>query len=114
MCCLQFSQLVAKGMKPRVGKGTSSIESGIEGWRVTGTTLAIPYFLALKAEALYLADRTSEALETINEAEAMAERREERWWSAELHWLRGVFLAALSAHVLSERRAKPENRITNG
>jgi predicted ATPase len=78
-------------------QGTSSIEGGIAGWRVTGTTLAIPYFLALKAEALYLADRTSEALETINEADAMAERREERWWSAELHRLRGVFLAAIGA-----------------
>ena len=53
--------------------------------------------LALKAEALYLADRTSEALETINGADAMAERREERWWSAELHRLSGVFLAAMSA-----------------
>ena len=37
--------------------------------------------LALKAEALHLADRTSEALEAIREAEALAERREERWWS---------------------------------
>jgi predicted ATPase len=53
--------------------------------------------LPLKAEALYLADRTSEALETINEADAMAERREERWWSAELHRLRAVFLVALGA-----------------
>jgi hypothetical protein len=50
--------------------------------------------LALKAEALYLADRTSEAFETISEADAMADRREERWWSAELHRLRGVFLTA--------------------
>jgi predicted ATPase len=78
-------------------QGTSSIEGGIEGWRVTGTTLAIPYMLALKAEALHLADRTSEALETIAEADAMADRREERWWSAELHRLRGVFLTALGA-----------------
>ena len=54
--------------------------------------------LALKAEALYLADRTSEALKAIREAEALAEEREERWWSAELHRLRGVFLTALGAH----------------
>jgi predicted ATPase len=55
------------------------------------------YFLALKAEALYLADRTSEALEAINEAEAVAERLEERYWRAELHRLRGVFLAPIGA-----------------
>ena len=53
------------------------------------------YYLALKAEGLHLAGRSCEALEAISEAEALAERSEERWWSAELHRLRGVFLAAL-------------------
>ena len=46
---------------------------------------------------MHLADRTSEALEAIKEAEALVERSEERWWCAELHRLRGVFLAALGA-----------------
>jgi hypothetical protein len=50
-----------------------------------------------KAEALHLADRTSEALEAINEAEALAERFEQRFCCAELHRLRGVFLAASGA-----------------
>ena len=51
----------------------------------------------MKAEALHLADRTSEALEAIKEAEALVERSEERHSCAELHRLRGVFLAALGA-----------------
>ena len=38
-----------------------------------------------------------EALEAINEAEALAERFEQRGCFAELQQLRGVFLAALSA-----------------
>jgi hypothetical protein len=54
-------------------------------------------WLALKAEALYLADRTSEALEAVTEAQALAERYEVGWWYAELHRLRGVFLTALGA-----------------
>ena len=54
-------------------------------------------FLALKAEALHLADRTSEALQAIKEAEALVERYEERCICAELHRLRGVFLAAMGA-----------------
>ena len=55
----------------------------------------MPYFLTLKAEPLHLADRTCEALEAIEEAEALVERSEERWWCAELYRLRGVFLARL-------------------
>ena len=63
----------------------------------------VPYYLGLKAEALHLADRTSEALEAIAEAQAMVERSEERWWSTELHRLRAVFLTALGAgHVQIE------------
>ena len=54
--------------------------------------------LARKAEALHLADRTLEALEAIMEAEAWAERSEERWWCAELHRLRGVFLVTIDAN----------------
>ena len=46
---------------------------------------------------MYLADRTSEALEAISEAEAVVERSEDRHWCAELHRLRGVFLAAMGA-----------------
>ena len=34
---------------------------------------------------------------TISEAEAVVERREERWWSGELHRLRGMFLVATGA-----------------
>src|SRR5262249_17419716 len=70
---------------------------GIGDWRATGSTLMVPYYLGLKAEALHLANRTSEALEAIAEAQAMVERSEERWWSTELHRLRAVFLTALGA-----------------
>jgi adenylate cyclase len=78
-------------------EGLSRIEDGIVDWQATGSKISVPYYLALKAEALYLALRTPEALEAIREAEALAEEREERWWCAELHRLRGVFLAALGA-----------------
>jgi hypothetical protein len=59
--------------------------------------LRIPYYLALKAEALHLAERTPEALEARAEAEAWVERSEERWWCAELHRLRAIFLAGVGA-----------------
>jgi serine/threonine protein kinase/predicted ATPase len=78
-------------------QGISWIEEGIEAWRAMGAMLCVPFFLALKAEALYLADRTSEAIEAIKQAGALVERTEERWWSAELHRLRAVFLTAIGA-----------------
>ena len=78
-------------------EGLSWIEDGIVDWRATGSIHSVPYYLALKAEALHTADRTSEALEAIKEAEGLAETRSERWWCAELHRLRGVFLTALGA-----------------
>jgi tetratricopeptide (TPR) repeat protein len=71
------------------------IEQGIRDLRATGTVLGMPIYLIRKAEALHVANRTSEALEAINEAEALAERFEERFYCAELHRLRGVFLATL-------------------
>ena len=87
----------ARSASGDTAEGIPWIEQGIRDFRATGSVLGLPYFLALKAEALHLADRTSEALEAINEAETLAERFEQRAWCAELHRLRGVFLAALGA-----------------
>jgi hypothetical protein len=78
-------------------EGIALIENGIGDYRAIGSTLCMPYYLALKAEALHLADRASDAVEAIREALVMAERSEERWWCAELHRLRGVFLATMGA-----------------
>jgi hypothetical protein len=73
------------------------IEQGIRDLRATDTVLAIPFFLTLKADALHLANRTSEALEAINEGQALAERFEQRRYLSDLHRFSGVFLAALGA-----------------
>jgi predicted ATPase len=73
------------------------IEEGIEDYQATGEMLDMPLLLGLKAESLHLADRNVEALKAIAEAEALVERFENRYWSAELHRLRAVFLAAVGA-----------------
>jgi len=78
-------------------EGISWIEDGIRDYRATGATVGLPYLLGIKAEALHLADRTSEALEAINVAEGLVERFEQRYCYAGLHRLRGVFPAALGA-----------------
>ena len=78
-------------------EGISWIEQGIRDIRATGQVVGVPTLLARKAEALYLADRTSEALEAIEEAVAIAERFEQRRYVSDLHRFRGVLLAALGA-----------------
>jgi hypothetical protein len=104
--CHNFQDGLARGAILRGWARTASggkakdiawIEDGIRDYRASGSILGLPYFLALKAEALHLTDRTSEALEAIKEAEALAERSEARGWCAELHRLRAVFLTAIGA-----------------
>jgi hypothetical protein len=77
----------ARSASGNTPEGIPWIELGIRDLRATGR----------KAEALHLGDRTPEALEAINEAEAIAERFGQRYFCAELHRLRGVFLATLGA-----------------
>jgi adenylate cyclase len=81
-----------------MAEGMSSIEDGIAEYRAAGAILALPFFQTLKAEALHLAGRTTEALAALGEGETVVERSEARVWCAELYRLRGVFLAANGAN----------------
>jgi predicted ATPase len=78
-------------------QGIASIDNGLRDYRATGSILITPCWLVLKAEALHLANRTSDALAALAEAEVVAQKTEERECLAELHRLRGVFLAAIGA-----------------
>jgi predicted ATPase len=93
---LALGSILRGWARSALGDTTEGID-GIEDYRGTGSMIDLPYLLSLKAEALYLADRTPEAIQTIREAEAPVERFDARWWSAELHRLRGVFLTAMGA-----------------
>jgi serine/threonine protein kinase/tetratricopeptide (TPR) repeat protein len=78
-------------------EGIAWIENGIRDFEATGAITGSAFRLMLKAEALYLADRTREALEAIREAEALLERTGEGYSRPEHHRLRGVFLTAIGA-----------------
>jgi serine/threonine protein kinase len=77
--------------------GVLRIEQGISDWRAPGSSFCMSLWLGLKAEALYLANRTSEALAAIKEAEQLVERYGERCYCAEIIRFRGVLLTALGA-----------------
>jgi serine/threonine protein kinase/predicted ATPase len=93
LACGEVSRGWARSALGEADQGIASIDDGIRDYRATGSILVMPCWLVLKAEALHLANRTSEALTALTEAEAVAQRTEERECLAELHRLRGVFLA---------------------
>ena len=87
----------ARSASGNTAEGIPWLQDGIEDYRATGAMLGSPLFLVNKAEALYLDDRISEALEATQEAEELAEGIHLGWCLGELHRLRGVFLAGLGA-----------------
>ncbi|MBV9998318.1 MAG: protein kinase [Verrucomicrobia bacterium] len=87
----------ARSASGDIAEGIAWIEEGIRAYRATGVKLTMPYLLTLKAEALHLAGHSAGALEAIEEADVAVDAFEERWWCAELHRLRGLFLATLGA-----------------
>ena len=87
----------ARSVLGNTTEGIASIEDGIGGYRATGAIRGVPYYLSLKAQALYLANRTSEALEVIKEADALVEKNEDYNMRSRLQLLRGVLLATMGA-----------------
>ena len=87
----------ARSASGSIAEGLLSIEDGIVEYRAAGAIIALPFFQTLKAEALHLAGRTCEALAALEEGATVVERSEARVWCAEIHRLRGVFLAAICA-----------------
>jgi predicted ATPase len=97
LACGEVSRGWARSASGDIDQGIAWIDDGIRDYRATGSILGTPSWLVLKAEALHLANRTTDALAAMAEAVAVAQRTEERECFAELHRLRGVFLAAVGA-----------------
>ncbi|MGA7391252.1 MAG: protein kinase [Terrimicrobiaceae bacterium] len=93
LACGAISRGWGRSVSGDTAQGIAWIEKGIRDYRATGSIVVVPCWLVMKAEALHLANRTSEAFAAIAEAQAVAQRTEERECFAELHRLRGVFLA---------------------
>ncbi len=110
----------AHSISGRTEEGLAWLEDGLRGYCAAGSMLNMPYALSLKAECFHLAGRTPEALATVKEAEELIESSEERWWGAELHRLRGIFLTAtggngaqIEASFLTAIRVAREHKSTS-
>jgi class 3 adenylate cyclase/predicted ATPase len=82
----------ALAMQGQGEEGLTQIRQGIAAWRATGAAATIPYLCTLLAEVSHHRGYLEDGLQALDEAHALVEQYEERWWEAEIYHLRGVLL----------------------
>ena len=109
-----FPYWVAFGMMVRGGalaaqgqaeEGIAQVRQGLAVWRSTGAEIALPYWLALLAEAYGKAGQAEEGLRALAEALAMVDKNRERYYEAELYRLKGMLTLQQA-----NQKAKIKNR----
>jgi class 3 adenylate cyclase/predicted ATPase len=85
--------------------GAKLVREGLEAYRATGAEFQNTHHLILLAEALGGAGLPEEGLSALAEAEALAEKFDERYCEAEIHRLRGELLLAQSPGASAEAEA---------
>jgi predicted ATPase len=81
------------------------MHEGMAACQTTGAEGDRPYCLALVAEAYGRGKRYDEGLAMLEEALALVDQSEERYWEAEIHRLKGELLLAQSAEHQVEAEA---------
>jgi predicted ATPase len=76
----------------RTQKGVDQLQDGISHWQATGAEMAMPTFLALKAEADLISGKMKEACVSIEEGLAIGRKNDDRYYDAELYRLKGELL----------------------
>ena len=85
--------------------GIRQMHEGLAACRATGSEADRPYLLTLVAEAYGRGRRHDEGLAMLEEALALVDQSEERYWEAEIHRLKGELLLARSAENQVEAEA---------
>ena len=80
----------------RLDEGIELMRAGLDLFRTTGAELNRPHFLSMLAEACGRAGRPAEAVASLDEAIAIAERNHDRYWTPELLRLKGTFVLEAS------------------
>ena len=86
-------------------EGIAQIRQGLTAYRATGAEMAVPYFLALLAEAYGKVGEAEQGLAALVEALAQVEQTGERWYEAELYRLKGKL--ALQSRVQGPESKNP-------
>jgi class 3 adenylate cyclase/predicted ATPase len=95
--------LVAQGQH---AEGIEQTRQGLAAYRATGSAVALPYGLALLAEAYATGGQVVEGLRVLAEAFALVDTQGERDYQAELYRLQGALLLAQEGTRPQEREAE--------
>jgi predicted ATPase len=86
-----------------VDDGIARVRVGVRDLRATGAELRLPHYLGILADLYRRAQRLEDAIVTLAEARAVAERNEEHWTDASLHLLEGDLALATRDQAEAER-----------
>ena len=94
----------ALAMRDRNEAGLAKLSQGIAAWRANHASVNAPYALAMQAEAASLVGHIDEGFRSLDDAQAVLEEQEDRWFEAEIYRLRGELL--LRQSIASEAEAE--------
>jgi predicted ATPase len=86
-----------------VDDGIARVRVGVRDLRATGAELRLPHYLGILADLYRRAQRLEDAIVTLAEARAVAERNDEHWTDASLHLLEGDLALATRDQAEAER-----------
>jgi predicted ATPase len=81
-------------MRGQWEEGLGQMRQGLEAHQASGSQLALPYFLALLAEASGQGGQVDEGLQALAEPLTTVQQSGGYWWQAELYRLQGELLLA--------------------
>jgi class 3 adenylate cyclase/predicted ATPase len=86
----------ALGQRGNSQAAIAQIRDSLADARASGQDFCRPYFLTMLAQTLAPCGRIEAGLEALEEALALVDSTEERWWEAEIHRLKGELLHSLA------------------
>jgi len=86
-----------QAQRGQLEEGIAGMLEGLAAVRATGSELGHPQVLGMLAEAYGQAGKAGEGLDLLSEALATAQKREERYFEAELHRLKGELILKTGA-----------------
>jgi len=87
----------ALALEGEMEKGIAQMRQGLVAWQATGAEIAVPYYLALLAEAYGQAGQAAEGLSALAEGLAVLDNTGQHSWEAELYRLKGGLLLQTGA-----------------